>query len=139
YSSAGQCLWAQRFGSTSTGGYTGDETGLALATAGNGDVIVGGSYSGAISFGSTTLTAPGTKNGFVAKLSGANGSAQWARSTGMGLCKDVAVDGSNNVIITGGFSGTVNFGAATLASVGNTHIFLAKYTSTGTGLWAMQF
>ena len=51
----------------------------------------------------------------------------------------VAVDGSGNVIMTGYFSGTVNFGGADLTSAGATEIFLAKFSANGVHQWSQRF
>jgi hypothetical protein len=51
----------------------------------------------------------------------------------------VATDGAGNTYVAGSFSGTVRLGAHTLTgSGGYTDIFLAKYDSNGTALWAVQ-
>jgi hypothetical protein len=55
-------------------------------------------------------------------------------------CLGVARDAGNNVYITGGFQGTVNFnpaGMANLTSAGGTYnIYIAKYSSGGIYQWA---
>ncbi len=51
----------------------------------------------------------------------------------------VALDGSGNVLITGSFQGTVNFGGVTLTSAGNDEIFALKLDSDGSVLWAKSF
>ena len=51
----------------------------------------------------------------------------------------VAVDGSGNVIMTGGFAGSVNFGGSTLVDLGGGDIFLAKYSSSGAHQWSKRF
>ncbi|GAB3173587.1 hypothetical protein GCM10027291_30170 [Telluribacter humicola] len=50
----------------------------------------------------------------------------------------VAVDGSGNVYITGYFEGSVAFGSTILTSAGSTDMFIVKYSSSGTVLWAQQ-
>jgi hypothetical protein len=46
---------------------------------------------------------------------------------------------ANNIVITGRFAGTVDFGGGNLTPVGQTDLFLAKYTSTGGFWWAKRF
>ena len=41
----------------------------------------------------------------------------------------IAVDGEGNVLVTGGFFGTVDFGGGALLSAGNADIFLAKFAT----------
>jgi gliding motility-associated-like protein len=68
---------------------------------------------------------------WVDDLGGASGSC---------IATYLAVDKQNNVYVTGEFKGTVDFdpsaGVKNLTSVGGYDIFLAKYTSTGTLIWA---
>ena len=45
--------------------------------------------------------------------------------------KDVAVDGSGNVHITGRFQGTVDFGAGNVTSAGGNDVFVTKLNSAG--------
>ncbi|UCF06866.1 MAG: hypothetical protein JSV33_07545 [bacterium] len=51
----------------------------------------------------------------------------------------VACDGSGNVVVTGCFMGTVNFGGSDLTSAGDWDIFLAKFDADGGHLWSKRF
>jgi hypothetical protein len=52
----------------------------------------------------------------------------------------IAVDGSSDVLVTGGFSDTVDFGGGPLASAGGQDVFMAKYSgSDGSPLWSRRF
>jgi hypothetical protein len=50
----------------------------------------------------------------------------------------VATDAAGNTYVAGSFAGTARFGAYTLTGSGYTDIFIAKYDSGGTVLWAKQ-
>lgn len=50
----------------------------------------------------------------------------------------VATDSQGNVIITGIFEGTAQFGTQSLTSAGSNDIFVAKYDSEGNLLWAVK-
>jgi hypothetical protein len=110
---------------------------------GGGNVLVTGSFQGAVDFGGGPLTSAGSTDIFVAKHSGTDGTHLWARRFG-GASFDgasgVAVDGAGNVLVTGSFQGTVNLGGGPLTSAGSTDIFVAKHSGTdGTHLWARRF
>jgi hypothetical protein len=67
---------------------------------------------------------------------------EWATPDG-GYSEDrgfgVAADHDGNVYVTGFFRSTATFGTYTFTSAGVQDIFLAKYSPTGTLLWAKQF
>ncbi len=50
----------------------------------------------------------------------------------------IAVDGARNVLVTGFFRGTVDFGGGALTSAG-WDIFVAKYDAAGAHLWSQRF
>ncbi len=50
----------------------------------------------------------------------------------------VTTDGSSNVIITGTFFGTVDFGGGAFSSLGY-DAFVAKYSASGTHIWSEIF
>lgn len=140
YSSAGNYLWAKDIGGPST-----DEAGdLALDASGN--VYVTGSFQNTADFdpgpGTATLTSYGSADIFIAKYTTA-GNYLWAKQMG-GTAQDagrsIALDDNGNVCMTGFFGNTADFdpgpGAATLTSVGDWDIALAKYTSSGSLIWA---
>lgn len=66
----------------------------------------------------------------------------WAKSFG-GTATDygaaVVVDGAGNIVVTGIFSGSVNFGGIPLTSAGGYDVFLAKYTPAGAHVWSKRF
>lgn len=78
-------------------------------------------------------------------LSGFAQDYQWAKNIG-GTSTDksysIATDISSNVLITGFFVNTADFDPgpdnATLTSAGNSDIFIAKYDSNGTYIWAIS-
>ena len=133
YSPTGSYIWAQAF----PGAF-----GTAVAVDGSDNVVVVGSYTGSTNFGGGTLSSVGgSTDVFVAKFS-PTGGYLWAKSYGgssTDLVKAVAVDSGGNVVVTGYFSGTsANFGAGSWTSAGATDIFVAKYGSDGSSIWAKQ-
>lgn len=66
----------------------------------------------------------------------------WSQSFGdshQEYCGGVAVKGSGNVLMTGSFSGTVDFGGGPLTCAGNGDIFVAKFDADGNHLWSQRF
>ncbi len=135
YDASGAHLWSHRFGSTSS------DQGNAVAVDGSGNVVVAGYFFGTVNFGGGNLVSAGIYDIFVAKYD-AGGAHLWSRRFG-GTSDDygygVAVDGSGNVVVTGYFAGTVDFGGGNLVSAGGADIFVAKYDVSGAHLWSHHF
>ena len=133
---SGNVLWAKGFGGV------GDDLGQSLAVDGSGNVVVTGSYQDSVTFGGTTLTAPdgSSTEGFVTKLN-SSGSVQWAVSlggAGQNSGYGIATDTSNNIYVTGNFTGSGGFGAFILTSAGDSDLFVAKLSSAGVVDWALR-
>lgn len=116
----------------------------------SGDLVVVGTFTGTVDFdpGSSTynLSSSGTSsNIFIAKYKN-SGSFSFAKQIGNMFTEtlyDMAIDGSNYIVISGKISGVVdmNPGIATnsIGSSGTTTAFIARYSSTGTFSWAKTF
>jgi hypothetical protein len=134
-SSAGKYLWSVRFGDTNS------QNANAVAVDASGNVIVAGSFAGTVDFGGGALTSAGLRDFFVAKFT-PDGTYIWSKR--FGDASDqwdpcVAVDASGNVIVAGGFEGSVNFGGGTLTSAGWDDVFVAKLGSDGAHVWSKRF
>ena len=94
----------------------------------------------------------GGADAFVAKISGANnGACFWSRSIGGGdndYGFGVAIDPRTNcdgaggrdcVVASGDFRFSANFGAGTVTASSAQDGYVAKYTSSGSYLWAKHF
>ncbi len=139
FSASGAHLWSRK----ATG--NGIDFGLGLAIDANGDVVTTGSFNVAINFGGGILATAGGADVFLAKFSGADGSYVWAKRFGSTLGDQgtgVVVDSSNNIIVTGSFSGTVDFSGGTgspiSTSAGLTDAFLAEYSASGAHIWSKR-
>ncbi len=114
-----------------------------------GNVLITGSLQGTANFGTgvTTLnlSSTGNRDVFIAKYA-KTGSLLWAKDLRGGDALSVAqgaaitVDGSGNVLVSGTFTGTVNFdpgaGNTSFTASGRNDVFIAKYDSSGNLLWA---
>ena len=112
-------------------------------SAGNSYVL--GHFAGTATFPNlvSTLDAGTTKDLFLAKVD-TEGNTVWVTSAGgSGVIRDtglfgrwITIDGDDNIIVTGLFSGTVSFGGVALIANGSWDTFIAKYSSEGTLVWA---
>ena len=116
-----------------------------VAADASGNIFVVGPFVGAIDFGGGTLACADLYRDYdtyVAKLD-STGAHVWSDSYGSAgsiqQVRKIAVDASGNAIITGGFSGTVDFGGGTLTSAGYEDIFIAKFGPGGGHLWSRRF
>ncbi len=126
YNMTGAYQWSERFGDTSV------DLGLGIAASASGNVVVSGLSATGLDFGGGALN-PG---GFVAGLDAA-GVPQWGRGGGERVSA-VAVDGDDNVLATGRFTGTTDFGGGPLTSAGSIDAFLVKYDAGGTHQWSKR-
>jgi hypothetical protein len=136
FNTAGTLLWNK---GTTNGSPLSAKTDVA------GNLYVTGSFNGTGTFStspSVTLTSAGGTDIFIAEYNSA-GTLQWAKRAG-GTSNEsgtsITIDASNNLYITGQFSGTASFGAlpSALTSAGSTDVFIAKYNNSGTEQWIQK-
>lgn len=137
FTSDGTYLWSQRFGGAS------DDQAKALALGQNNEIMFIGTTKGSIDFGNGIQTANmGVADVLVAKLN-AGGMPIWAKTFGSAgnsqIGNGIDVDGSGHVVITGGFTGTIDFGGGILTSGGGNDIFVAKLDNAGAQIWSKRF
>ena len=136
FDSTGAYSWSDAFPTTTSYG------GPWLAVDGVGDMILAGNFESTVNFGHGTLTSAGSSDVFVAKFD-SSGTCQWANHYGdasVQAASGVVTDSCGNIVITGNFGGTINFGsgAITAAATGGS-VFLAKLDSSGAGVWSKPF
>ncbi len=131
----GSPVWVKQIGGIGT------DSPAAVAVDSADNIVLTGYFQNSVNFGGVTLTSAGGADVFVAKYS-PTGVLQWALRAG-GTSGDVptglAVDPTDNVLVTGSFQGSADFGGGSLTSAGSTDIFLAKYSPSGTHLWSQRF
>ncbi len=139
---AGNVVWT----TTSVG--TGSAYGSRIVVDAAGNAYVSGAYTGAVTFGTATKNSwSGSLDALVWKLNAAGGSV-WAGnfgSNGTDYAKGIALDGSGNVLVTGGWgSGSTtasqnnNFNpngspAVKLTNRGNFDTYIAKLVPAANG------
>jgi hypothetical protein len=137
YSPSGDVVWAKREGGN------GDDAGYGISTDLAGNIYATGSfYSDSIRFGNTTLKNSGhmgSTDFFVVKYY-ASGEVSWARNAdcyesdaGYGVTSDTR----GNVYVVGQFNySAMRFGDQYLSIGTGNNVFIVKYDSSGTALWA---
>lgn len=133
YDLSGNLLWLK-----GDGGNTANVISNAMATDDNGDIYVTGEfYDGAAIFGNDTIADnPGNNTSFLVKYD-ASANFLWVRhSTGASINpQSVIIDKNNDVLISGGFSGTTSLGGLNLNAIAGLDIFVAKYDQSGNEIW----
>lgn len=138
YSPTGALVWVAQMGGTA------DDRAYSVAFDGLDSVLVTGLFQGRATFGeSTQLTSSNATvaDVFLASYSLA-GELKWVRglsaTRGM-VAYGVRANSAHEVFVTGEYLGTATIGSQTLASAGDRDAFLAKFSSSGEGLWAQRF
>jgi hypothetical protein len=134
YNNAGVAQW----GVGPTG--AGDDYGRSVAVDSFGNIYVTGYDTSGLNFGGGITVADEVGTGvFVVKYN-STGVVQWATEpTGAGddQGRDIALDPSGNVYVTGYHTSGLDFGGGiTVADEGGTGIFVVKYNSAGVAQWA---
>ncbi len=134
--SSGTTLWTKSI----------DGAGTSIAVDGLNNIIVSGHFSGTGDFDPSptiyNLTSAGSDDIFVCKLD-ASGNFVMAKAIGgndYDFSYSVAIDASNNIYTTGGFSGTADFDPSasnfSLNSSGAYDIYISKLDPNGNYMWA---
>lgn len=118
-----------------------------IAVDATGAVYMVGTFTGSLNFGGATLTANSQTDVFLVKFD-ANGGHVWSKSFGGNKSQTgtaIAIDALGNVLITGFFYDSVNFGGGTLTATSNgsansfQDAFIAKFDSAGNHIFSKRF
>ncbi|HKW13409.1 MAG TPA: T9SS type A sorting domain-containing protein [Candidatus Krumholzibacteria bacterium] len=128
-------IWSKGFGSTAA------DAANAIALDASANVVITGTFAGTINFGGSNLLNGGGNDVFVAKFD-TGGTHIWSQRFGgasIDQANGLATDAAGNVLTSGYFTGTANFGGANLVSAGGTDGYVAKYSSAGVHQWSLRF
>lgn len=144
-SPSGALLWVKTIESTSLC------RGNAIAVSKNGNIYCTGSYRGTVDFdpgvGVSSISNFSSDDDFFVMKLDSTGEFAWAYGLG-GFSSDVgnaiAIDSSENVIVTGDYRSTVDFDPTSgveshSSGSGTSDIFITKYSKDGTYLWTKTF
>jgi hypothetical protein len=133
FNALGQHVYSKRYGDATDGFWN-----VAIAVDGAGNALMTGDFGGTVDFGGGPLTSAGNTDMFLAKLDPAGqlvfgeqfGDAGFQGGTG------IAATGAGDILVTGGFTGTLDFGGDPLGNAGN---FLARFDAMGQHIYSRQF
>jgi hypothetical protein len=134
FDAAGNHIWSKRFGDAAY------QLAWSVAIDPWGNVVAAGTFSGTVDFGGGLLASAGGDDIFVAKFDAA-GNHIWSNRFGEGDhqdCQWVEMDPSGNIIVTGYFEGTVDFGGGVM-SANDMDVFVAKFDPAGSHVWSHRF
>lgn len=131
----GQHLWSKRLGGP---GY---QVPVGVAVDGEGRVFVTGTLDQRADFGGGELSSAGVIDVFVAAYA-PDGRHLWSKRFGDGAEQEVAalaVGAGGEIIVTGGYEGSIDFGGGLLQSAGDDDVYLAALGPDGQHLWSKRF
>jgi hypothetical protein len=134
YSSEGELRWGRAIGAPSNQ-FAEDIAGGASGA------VVAGYFEGNFDLGGPPLVSSGASDIFVAKV-GPEGGHLWSARFGTASTEQafrVATDPDENVILTGGFEDTVDFGGGPLAGTSALNPYLVKFDASGGLIWSEAF
>lgn len=136
YDAAGNVVWANRAGGSQ------NDYGICIAADTNNNSYVSGVFQGSATFGTYSPASLGFNDFFMAKYDSSGNISMFKQAGGTGSGNDigygVAVDGSGNILSTGGFYDNAVFD--TLGIISTTPFdndgFVAKYDGGGNAVFA---
>jgi hypothetical protein len=140
YSASGLPLWSQSFGGSD------QDQGKGVAIDSLNNIVMTGFIGNNATVGGGTLVGGGI---FLSKYS-PSGTSLWSRNfpppagwpVSLENGNGVAVDGGNNIVITGAVGGDVDLGGGVLPMTpgdNNNNTYVAEYTSSGSHIWSARF
>ena len=131
--------WLQRIGGA------GRDAACAIAADADGDLVVGGSFEGALAIGGVTAAGvtPASQGVFLARLA-ADGTPRWLKAFAAApgsQAQALAVDpATRRIVVAGTFVDALDLGAGhRLARSGERNVFVACFSAQGALLWARDF
>lgn len=133
---AGEYLWSTQYGDS------GPQYGEGIVADSQGNIILGATFTGSIDFGGGPIQSHGNYDVTITKLK-PDGGYLWSQSFGdleWDELYGLAIDGNDNVLVTGSFQGTITIdGSSLTASQGAPDIYAAKFDAAGKNLWTKRF
>lgn len=129
-------LWSQVYGDL------GFQHVLDIAIDPSGNLLVLGFFTGDLTGIQPPLSSAGSYDLFLLKLS-PDGGLLWAKRWGDSNDQSggaMAIDSAGNILLAGGFNGTLDFGNSySVSSVGSADIYVVKLNPDGDPMWIHRF
>ena len=122
---SGAAIWSKRFGEDATQSQF--ATGVAVDRFGN--VFITGGFFGHVNFGGETFQQIGARDLFLAKFDSA-GTHLWSKAFGSSapeIVGGLGIDADGNCVLTGGYSGLIDFCNDPLPSPAGYDVFVAVF------------
>ena len=133
--STGKHIWSKNLGNATSMNVK------DIAVDGSGAIVMMGDFFGSIDLGGGPMTASGNFDVLVTKHS-ASGEHIWSQifgDSGYQYGTGVAIDGADNVLLTGSFASGIDFGGGLLQSAGEADAFFAKLDESGNHVFSNAF
>lgn len=107
----------------------------------NGSIFLAGSFDETMDIGGGLLTSAGSSDVYIARLNPSGGHV-WSKRYGNAstqAANGITVDEEGNLLVTGSFQGTIDFGGSVLSSEGSDDIFVAKLSPSGGHIWSYSY
>ncbi|MDC3955673.1 MopE-related protein [Polyangium jinanense] len=138
FSADGTHLWSKVYGTAE------QQTVSQVAFDAQGNMLITGPHVDPIDFGCGPASPPNYAGFYVAKLD-PSGACVWTRTYGTTPGQTVgtprlAVDPAGNVLVAGGFSGTMDLGGGAMESGGKqTDVYVLKLSPSGVPIWSRHY
>ena len=120
---------------------TGDDLARSITTDSSGNSYITGYFTNTADFGGGDITSNGGQDLYVVKLD-SDGNYQWEYTAGGTGAEDsfsITSDSSGNILTTGYFSNTVDFGGGDESSSDSRSAHVLKLDSTGSFDWVQTY
>ncbi len=135
FDAEGQPIWSQCFGDPENQ----DCGGICIDALGN--LILTGYFESSVHFGGEPLISNGGIDVCLASFD-PNGDHAWSSSFGDGEAEfsfDISADALGNIVMTGYFKGSIEFGGGGLVSAGHYDIYVAGFDTSGMHTWSASY
>jgi hypothetical protein len=136
---SGNCIWNQDYPGVWTAGHPGGFAGLRLLAASCGQLYVVSPFQGTVDpFGCGAVTSPSGTGTFIAKLD-PSGVCLWAQSFASSSLDVEMYPGSDDLLLSTTYAGTIDLGTGPLTSVGTADLAVGRLSAAGAPVWSKSF